>query len=159
MVSAGSKAKAKAIPGRDCYVGVRTPRHGGDYPGKCHVFFVPGETGVPERVDPRNDLWNHSPDGFEWGYAGSGPCQTALGVLAHYLGASGQLQLPDSSTDRRAVALRMAFKNSVVGLLPQEWALSVEAVNEWFECVAQVGTGNHSHLRGLWLGRVQAAGA
>ena len=34
--------------------------------------------GVP--LNPRRDLWNHSPSGFEWGYAGSGPAQLALGV-------------------------------------------------------------------------------
>ena len=29
-------------------------------------------------LDPRFDLWNHSPTGFEWGYGGSGPAQLAL---------------------------------------------------------------------------------
>src|SRR4051812_39332411 len=27
---------------------------------------------------------NHSPDGFEWGYAGSGPAQLALAILLDY---------------------------------------------------------------------------
>jgi len=27
---------------------------------------------------PRSDLRNHSPNGFEWGYSGSGPAQLAL---------------------------------------------------------------------------------
>jgi len=36
-------------------------------------------------LDPRNKVRNHSPDGFEWGYAGSGPAQLALAILcAHY---------------------------------------------------------------------------
>jgi Family of unknown function (DUF6166) len=26
-------------------------------------------------------VWNHSPDGFEWGYCGSGPAQLALALL------------------------------------------------------------------------------
>ena len=30
-------------------------------------------------------LYRHSPDGFEWGYAGSGPAQLALAILADYL--------------------------------------------------------------------------
>ena len=32
---------------------------------------------------PENSLKvrNHSPDGFSWGYAGSGPAQLALGIL------------------------------------------------------------------------------
>ena len=26
-------------------------------------------------------VWNHSPDGFNWGYGGSGPAQLALAIL------------------------------------------------------------------------------
>ena len=37
-------------------------------------------------LDPRFDLCNHSPDGFECGYEGSGPAQLAVAILAHYLG-------------------------------------------------------------------------
>lgn len=35
------------------------------------------------RVDPAASqaLRNHSPDGFSWGYGGSGPAQLALGLL------------------------------------------------------------------------------
>ena len=33
-------------------------------------------------LDPRFDLRNHSPNGFEWGYAGSGPAQLALALAA-----------------------------------------------------------------------------
>ena len=35
-----------------------------------------------EPLDPRLDLANHSPTGFEWGYGGSGPAQLALALLA-----------------------------------------------------------------------------
>jgi len=34
----------------------------------------------------RLDLFNHSPDGFEYGYSGSGPAQLALALLADALG-------------------------------------------------------------------------
>lgn len=33
------------------------------------------------KLNPRNDWRNHSPDGFAWGYAGSGPAQLALAIL------------------------------------------------------------------------------
>ena len=33
-------------------------------------------------LDWRFDLHNHSPNGFEWGYAGSGPSQLALAICA-----------------------------------------------------------------------------
>ena len=30
---------------------------------------------------PSQGLWNHSPDGFAWGYGGSGPAQLSLAIL------------------------------------------------------------------------------
>jgi hypothetical protein len=32
-------------------------------------------------LQERLDLWNHSPTGLEWGYAGSGPAQLALALI------------------------------------------------------------------------------
>lgn len=32
-------------------------------------------------------VWNHSPDGFNWGYGGSGPAQLALAILMRYVDA------------------------------------------------------------------------
>jgi hypothetical protein len=43
-------------------------------------------------LNPRLDLWNHSPTGFEWGYAGSGPSQLALAMLADHLGDDGGIE-------------------------------------------------------------------
>jgi hypothetical protein len=36
-------------------------------------------------LNPRNDLVNHSPDGFNWGYGGSGPAQLALALCCDVL--------------------------------------------------------------------------
>jgi len=57
-------------------------------------------------LNPRLDLWNHSPTGFEWGYGGSGPAQLALALLADCLG-----------NDERAVQLHQEFKRQVVANL------------------------------------------
>ena len=46
-------------------------------------------------LEPRNDVRNHSPDGFEWGYGGSGPAQLALAIALALL------------EDNRADALRV----------------------------------------------------
>lgn len=35
---------------------------------------------------PSQKLYNHSPDGFEWGYGGSGPAQLALAILYDFTG-------------------------------------------------------------------------
>lgn len=45
-----------------------------------------GEVRVDGQVlDPRpsQKVFNHSPDGFAWSYAGSGPAQLALAILLH----------------------------------------------------------------------------
>jgi hypothetical protein len=55
-------------------------------------------------LDPRHDLRNHSPDGFEWGYGGSGPAQLALAILADYTG-----------DDEQALRLYQSFKHRVIG--------------------------------------------
>lgn len=31
-------------------------------------------------------IWNHSPDGFSWGYSGSGPAQAALAIMLEIQG-------------------------------------------------------------------------
>lgn len=71
-------------------------------------------------LNPRLDLWNHSPTGFEWGYGGSGPAQLALALLADFLG-----------NEREAVALHQAFKDAVVARLPNvSWTLTEVQVAE-----------------------------
>lgn len=69
-------------------------------------------------LDLRLDLRNHSPDGFEWGYNGSGPAQLALALLADAIG------------DDRALELYQRFKFKVIGPLPQEqdWTLTEEQI-------------------------------
>ncbi len=45
-----------------------------------NVFVL--EDGKRRVLPPRLDLVNHSPDGFGWGYGGSGPAQLALAIIA-----------------------------------------------------------------------------
>jgi hypothetical protein len=88
------------------YVGRREVNH------RCVV------TRAGKPLEPRLDLWNHSPGGFEWGYWGSGPAQLALAILADHLG-----------DDERAVRLHQDFKRVVVAMLPREsWALTAGQV-------------------------------
>lgn len=53
--------------------------------GPAQVYVVDTDTGVRKPLDPRNDIRNHSPDGFQWGYGGSGPAQLALAICADLL--------------------------------------------------------------------------
>lgn len=73
-----------------------------------------------ESLDPRLDLRNHSPSGLEWGYAGSGPAQLALAILADHL-----------NDDQKALQLYQGFKFAVVAKLPKHgWTLTAEQINE-----------------------------
>jgi hypothetical protein len=70
------------------------------------------------RLNPRRDLWNHSPDGFEWGYGGSGPAQLALAILADHC-----------RNDEQALNLYQRFKWAVVAELPYRgWTLTTEEI-------------------------------
>lgn len=69
-------------------------------------------------LDPRFDLRSHSPTGFEWGYAGSGPAQLALALTADALG-----------DDDRARRVYQAFKFKVVATLTADrWRLTEDEV-------------------------------
>jgi uncharacterized protein DUF6166 len=59
--------------------------------GMCHVYLWDAE--IPQRpvkLDMRLDLRNHSPDGPNWGYMGSGPAQLALALAADALNDDGR---------------------------------------------------------------------
>ena len=90
------------------------------------------DRGAP--LDPRFDLRNHSPTGFEWGYGGSGPAQLALAILADHFG-----DVPEG--DERALDLYEEFKWHVIGKLPRdEWTLTGDDIEE---VVGELGSGMH----------------
>jgi hypothetical protein len=72
------------------------------------------------RLNPRLDLWNHSPSGFEWGYGGSGPAQLALAILADHCG-----------NNERAFNLYQRFKWKVVAEFPhRSWTLTSHDIDQ-----------------------------
>lgn len=76
------------------------------------------------RLDPSRSqkVWNHSPDGFNWGYGGSGPAQLALAILL-------ELGVPE----QRAVELHQSFKFEVIAGLEKNFAIPVADVRTWIE--------------------------
>lgn len=91
--------------------------------GKCIV------TRDDKEIDPRLDLFNHSPTGFEWGYGGSGPAQTALAILADYL-----------DDDDRAVRLHQKFKWDVIAKMPHKgWSIGESIVRGWLDVHPDTG--------------------
>lgn len=76
-----------------------------------------------EALDPvySQGVRNHSPDGFNWGYGGSGPAQCALALLL------------EETNRQEATAYYQHFKWEVVAHLPQgqSWTLTSEQIQTW----------------------------
>lgn len=78
-------------------------------------------------LDPRHDLRNHSPDGFSWGYGGSGPAQLALAILANECGA------------KEAQLWYQRFKWAVIARLPfQVWMLTSDTIKASLDEIKKV---------------------
>jgi len=61
----------------------------------------------------------HSPTGFNWGYGGSGPADTALSILTDCLGLD------------RANQLYQDFKWDFVAGWGSEWSITEEEIKRW----------------------------
>lgn len=78
--------------------------------------------GQPLDPRPSQALFNHSPDGFAWGYGGSGPSQLALAIL-----------LAAGVPDQTALALHHRFKAAFLATLPSgPFSIDVD-VPKWAE--------------------------
>ena len=91
--------------------------------GACHVFRIDEAAAVKE-LDPKPSLkvWNHSPDGFQWGYSGSGPAQLALALL---LDVTGDSDLASSK--------HQTFKRDFVAGWGNEWQISADEIRDWLK--------------------------
>lgn len=84
---------------------------------KTRQVFIDGKEIFPKESQK---LRNHSPDGFNWGYGGSGPAQLALGILLKFL------------SKYAALAFYQVFKFSVVAGWPQsDFDIEID-IEEWF---------------------------
>lgn len=93
----------------------------------------------------RRQLRNHSRDGFEWGYAGSGPSQLALAILADHFGPG---------RERLATALYVDFKFAVVARLPHDgWTLTAEQIGQE---LCRLATENEAHFWDRVIGALDA---
>lgn len=104
------------------YEGMRDPAQP-DTAGDL-IVLVNGQVLSPK---PSQKLFNHSPDGWNWGYGGSGPAQLALGILLDYLGDG-----------ERAIALHQQFKSHFVARWPQggTWKVTGAEIDEWLDLQA-----------------------
>ena len=83
------------------------------------VVTKDGETLSPK---PSQKVFNHSPDGFQWGYSGSGPAQLALALLLDVTG-----------DEHSAVLLHQNFKADFVAGWREKWEITTEQIEEWIK--------------------------
>ena len=88
-------------------------RYEGHRQGYAVIVTVDGR-----RLNPRLDLWNHSPTGFEWGYGGSGPAQLALAILADHC-----------VSDTEAFNFHHRYKWAVIAELPRRWTVTSDEID------------------------------
>jgi len=86
---------------------------------------------------------HHSPDGIEWGYAGSGPADLAINILHHFNVLPEDLltvKVWDGSyistlTER----LHQRFKNDVIAKIPESGArIPVPYIEGWIRGATEV---------------------
>jgi len=63
----------------------------------------------------------HSPDGFNWGYGGSGPADLARSILWDYLGRKPE------------AFLYQEFKRDFVSKWGNEWFITNKEIKQWIE--------------------------
>lgn len=91
-------------------------------PPEVLVRVEPTGESYPLHPTASQNLFNHSPTGFHWGYLGSGPAQLALALLLE-------------ATDDEELSLRhyQDFKFIVVANLEDNWYLSREGILNWLD--------------------------
>ena len=97
-------------------------------PNGVAIVHVIGADGESRLLKLHYSKCNHSPTGFEWGYAGSGPAQLAFEILF------------DVFDDAElALDLHQRFKFARIVRLPREgpWRISESEVVRWAsqECI------------------------
>lgn len=105
------------------YHGRRAARQGGA--GHVSVQRRPSAPGFS--LNPRNDVFNHSPDGFQWGYGGSGPSQLALALTIDVL-ANGVSKPSREVIDQSLAVYQDVKRILIVPIQADEWTLTANDV-------------------------------
>lgn len=79
---------------------------------------------------------HHSPDGFEWGYFGSGPADFALNILEAFLTHMGyhgeRVKCYNGDCWHLAWQLHQGFKNEFVAMIPHAGTvIAYETIIDW----------------------------
>ena len=80
------------------------------------LVYINGEILSPKRS---LKLRSHSPDGFSWGYGGSGPAQLALEILLRFI------------SEEKALSMYQEFKWEVIAKLQGDFTLPFAEIERY----------------------------
>ena len=105
------------------YKGVRIREIVRTAPNVILVNYSENGVAKSERI---KHICAHSPDGFEWGYGGSGPADTALSILHDYFRRTNRdLSIIDS--------IYYHFKNDIIARQNDELRIYGTEIEEWLK--------------------------
>ena len=91
-------------------------------------------------IQPLGHVIRHSPTGFEWGYAGSGPADLALSIMCDHLGLCGRGRFSEVLVDGEGREVEgeppyQRFKFARVARLPRlgTWQIAGDAVAQFLD--------------------------
>ena len=95
------------------------------YKGKKQNQGIGGQyvTVNDKRLPECQNVYNHSPDGFNWGYGGSGCSQLALAILVDYF----------ENDTAMVLSLYQDFKWDFISKFGDEWELTSDKIDSWVE--------------------------
>jgi len=103
---------------------------------QVHDVLMERRDGQPMTTVPWSVI-HHAPDGFDWGYRGSGPADLALNILNAFLpplDGTDKVQLHTGQASDIAFKLHQAFKESFLLYVPTEGgAISAFRIRVWLE--------------------------
>lgn len=100
-----------------------TGKNTGAGPQKVSIINKEGYT-----TTLKQRIVRHSPDGFQWGYGGSGPADLALNLLFDYF-----LRTKRVEARKLAIALYQAFKWTFIANAPKELNIKSEDIERWMK--------------------------
>lgn len=94
--------------------------------GDCSLFVKLSGTLATAWSEPVEYIERHSPDGFQWGYGGSGPADTALSILTDFCRRTGR----DVEVAER---LYQAFKRNKIASIEGNLHITALEIDEWIK--------------------------
>lgn len=96
----------------------------------CSVVVQMVEEGkVENETYPLRHISRHSPDGFQWGYGGSGPSDLALAIMTDYFSRQGVVKSLEEAN-----GCYQDFKWDFIAKLAEDgWSITDEQIHEWRE--------------------------